>query len=90
MQIEEGEMRKGPSQVKTKRREQEQITSQALKLEESLNGLPDSLTKALANDTERQWLLTTTTELGKLQSLLVEDMPVALQLNIGFNALDGD
>lgn len=68
----------------------EQITSQALKLEESLNGLPDSLTKALANNTERQQLLTTTTELGKLQSLLVEDMPVALQLNIGFNALDGD
>jgi len=52
--------------------------------------LPDSFTQAMADEQQWQRMKQLITELKALQKLLAEGVLMQLQLNIGFNALDGD
>lgn len=58
--------------------------------ERAAENLPDSYTDALASEKGRQNLQQLTIRLRALQKLLAVDMVDALNLNLGFNALDGD
>lgn len=68
----------------------QQLLSELDKSIAMANALPDSFTTAMAEPQSWQKMQQLLQQLRTVQKLLVEGMLAQLQLNIGFNALDGD